>query len=162
MSRQSMQGKLRGKREVADVPEQRKKDKSLDSLINVRKQRIDRFERERNEAREAWRQLRVLLRAVKQRWRAALQEAMDYWRDARAGFLRMAITSGQFRKAKAVYERMQKQAAQLHLESREAVGPCKEARNEFFEARRRVMDANRQYEKICILRNEMKPAEGES
>ena len=42
-----MFGQLRPKREVIDVPERKVEDKSLDRLITVRKQRIDRYERER-------------------------------------------------------------------------------------------------------------------
>lgn len=156
MSAQALLGGRRGKREVIDIPEQKKKDKSLDGLIDVRKQRIDRLERERIEARHAWRDARARLRDVKQRWRCALQEATDHWRQARAAFLQMTTTSGQFRKAKGIYERLKTHAAQLHLECREAVAPCKATRTAFFEARRRVMDANRQYEKLGILRDELR------
>lgn len=156
MSIQALFGRSRTKREVIDVPEQKKKDKSLDDLINVRRQRIARLELERNEALQVWRDVRRALHDVKLRWRDALQDTKDYWQQARAEFFRMTTTSGQFRKAKAVYERMKKQAAQLHVEARESVQPCKVAREEFFESRRRVKDANRQYEKLSILRDEMR------
>lgn len=146
----------RSRREVLDVPEARVRDRSLDRLISVRKQRIDRFERECTEAREAWRAARLKLRELKARWRNALQEAKDFWRLARAEFFSMAITSGGFRKAKAIYERMKLQATQLHLECREAVLPCKDMRLEFFNARRRLLDANRQHEKLGMLRDEIR------
>ena len=155
-SGQSGLGQRRSKREVLDVPESKVQDRSLDRLISVRKQRIDRFERERTEAREAWRRARNELCAMKERWREAVQDAKDFWQQSRADFFSMAITSGGFRKAKAVYERMKKQAAQLHLEARESVRPCKATRLEFFDARRRLLDANRQHEKLGMLRDEIR------
>ncbi|MGZ5801332.1 MAG: hypothetical protein ACXWJZ_11945 [Burkholderiaceae bacterium] len=142
------------KREVIDVPEPGKQDKSLDKLIVVRKQRIERLERERVEARVAWRAERQALRTLKERWRKAVEAAQNGWQAARAEFFRMAMTSGQFRCAKAVYERMKEDAAQLHMECRAAVAPCKTKKTEFFEARRRVMDAHRQHEKLTMLRDE--------
>jgi len=156
LNAQRLSGLPRHRREVVDIPEQKRKDKSVDRLIDVRKQRIDRLERERIEARHVWREARVRLHERKQRWRAAVQEAQDIWQQARAAFFQMSATSGQFRKAKAVYERMKVQAQQLHLESREAVRPCKTTRTAFFDARRRVMEANRQYEKLGLLRDELR------
>lgn len=149
-------GRGRSQREVIDIPESRKQDGSIDKLILVRKQRIERLERERVEARLAWRASRQAMRDVKQRWRDALDAAHDFWKEARAGFFKMAVTSGEFRRAKATYERMKEDAAQLHLESREAVAPCKTARTEFFAARRRALDAHRQHEKLSLLRDELK------
>lgn len=153
---QSMLGGPRSKREVVDVPEARVMDRSLDRLILVRKQRIDRFERERSAALASWRAERVKLKELKVRWRAALREANRFWQEARAEFFSMTITSGSFRKAKAIYERMKLQASQLRLECREAVVPCKDARLEFFNARRRLLDANRQHEKLGMLRDEIR------
>lgn len=155
-AQQSIPGGRRSKREVIDVPEDKREDKSLDRLIVVRKQRIDRFERERNEARQAWRAARAELRATKQRWRDGVKEANEYWKEARAGFLSMTTTSGQFRRAKAVYERLKAHAAQLHLQAREAVAPCRSTREGFFQARRRVVEANRQQEKLVFLRDEVR------
>jgi hypothetical protein len=152
----SWTGRPRSQREVIDIPEPRKQDKSLDKLIVVRKQRIERLERERVEARLAWRETRQALHDIKQRWRDAVDAAQDFWQESRAGFFKMAITSGQFRRAKAMYERMKGEAEQLHLESREAVVPCKAARSEFFAARRRALDAYRQHEKLGILRDELR------
>ena len=45
----------RSKREVVDVAEPKVPDKRLDQLLHVRKQRLGRLERERNEARQLWR-----------------------------------------------------------------------------------------------------------
>lgn len=152
----SLIGRPRSQREVIDIHEPRKQDKSLDKLIVVRKQRIERLERERIEARAAWRETRQALREIKQRWRDAVDAAQDFWQEARAGFFKMTITSGQFRRAKAMYERMKADAAQLHLECREAVAPCKAARSEFFAARRRALDAYREHEKLGLLRDELR------
>lgn len=146
----------RSRREVIDMPEQKPIDKSLDKLIAVRKHRLNRLELECREMREQWRTARVALRERKMCWRSALQESKSHWNSAREEFFKMTTTSGQFRKAKAVYERMKAHAAQLHLESREAVIPCKAQRAAFFQVRRDVLNANRQQEKLCILRDEMR------
>jgi len=152
----SLIGRPRSQREVIDIPDARKQDRSVDQLIVVRKQRIERLERERVEARVAWRATRQALREMKERWRDAVDAAQDFWQESRAGFFKMAITSGQFRRAKAIYERMKEDAAQLHLESRDAVAPCKTARAEFFAARSRALDAYRQHEKLSLLRDELR------
>ncbi|HJV73237.1 MAG TPA: hypothetical protein VJ654_03370 [Noviherbaspirillum sp.] len=146
----------RPRREVIDVPEQKVQDQSLDKLLKVRKQRLERLERERKEAREAWRKQRVELHDQKQAWRDAVQAYKDFWQEARASFYRLNLTSGQFRKAKAIYERMKKDAAQSHVECLEAVARCKKGRTQFFEAKRRVLQAHRQQEKLGILRDEIR------
>jgi hypothetical protein len=71
----------------------------------------------------------------------------------------MATTSGQFRKAKAVYERMKEEAAQLHLACREAVEAAKDKRRLFFAARRRVFEARLQQEKLIMMRDEIRSAQ---
>lgn len=148
---------LRGRssqREVVELPEPRKPDTSLDKLIAVRRQRLERLERERGEARLAWRAARVALRTQRQGWRTARQETIDFWQQARQDFFSMTTTSGEFRRTKAVYLRMQTQVSQLLLECREAVLPCCASRATFFAARRRVREANLQCEKLSILRHE--------
>jgi hypothetical protein len=149
-------GKPRAKREVVDVPEPKPEDKSLDKLLNVRKQRIDRFERERREAREAWREKRQALRQAKLDWRAAKENAKEFWRQARAEFLGMVITSGQYQRAKAMYQRLKDEAAQQHLHCLEHAATCRAAVTEFFQARVRVLTANMQQEKLTILRDEVR------
>ncbi|MEN3296549.1 MAG: hypothetical protein V7642_5802 [Burkholderiales bacterium] len=143
-------------REVIDVPEARRQDKSLDMLLTLRKQRVDRFEQELRVARAAWRDQRAVLRDVKERRRKALQEAKGYWQEARTGFLSMATTSGEYRRAKAVYERMKETAAQLYLECLEEVGQCKSSRAAVFEAHKRLMDGQRQHEKLGMLCDEIR------
>ncbi|MFZ6773941.1 hypothetical protein ACO0LB_14615 [Undibacterium sp. SXout7W] len=143
------------KREVIDVLEPRKQDKRLDKLILVRKQRIDRSERERIEARTKWRESRQELRKLKEQWREAVEAAQDFWQKARSDFFKMTTTSGEFRHAKAVYLRMKEQASQLHLECRTAVQPCKACRSKYFDACRDVSEASRQHEKMKILRDEL-------
>jgi hypothetical protein len=156
LGRQAGFGKRRSRREVIDVLERKVEDKSLDKLLNVRKQRLDRFERERIEARQAWRKTRVELREAKERWRVAEQEAKDHWQQAREEFFRMATTSGEFRRAKGVYDRMKWEAKELKLACGEFVKRSKAARTAFFEARQRALDANRQQEKLGILRDEIR------
>lgn len=149
-------GKRRAKREVIEVFEPKVEDKSLDKLLNVRKQRLDRLERERISAREAWRKSREQLRDAKERWRTAVQDAHDYWVQARDEFFRMAMTSGDFRRAKGAYDRMKWEAKELRLACNEIVKRCKSTRTEFFEARQRALDANKQQEKLSILRDELR------
>ncbi|EJL88980.1 hypothetical protein PMI16_02128 [Herbaspirillum sp. CF444] len=148
-------GAPRGRREVADVAEPKVKDKRLDQLLHVRKQRLGRLERERNEAREAWRRQRQVLHDSKLRWRQAKNDTAQQWQQSRAQFLAMTITSGQFRKAKSVYERMKKETAQYYLECQNKLRVCREAGVRFFQARLQVLEVSRQQEKLTILRDEM-------
>ncbi|RZI42206.1 hypothetical protein EGT07_13355 [Herbaspirillum sp. HC18] len=149
-------GGRRVRREVVDIPERKVEDRSLDKLLHVRKQRIGRLERERNEAREMWRTCRDALHQAKTRWRTALKQAGEFWREAREDFFKMQMTSGEIRRAKATYTRMKVEASELRLACGEYVKRSKEAGTEFFEARKRVMDANKQQEKLTILRDEIK------
>lgn len=141
------------RREVADVPEPRPPDRRLDQLLHVRKQRLRRFERERNEARQAWRAERSDLAACKERWRHARDEAHAQWQAARTAFSQMTITSGDFKKAKAVYARMKQAASQLRVEWQECRQACRIAGAAFFAARQVVLEANRQQEKLGLLRD---------
>lgn len=152
-------GTRRGRREVVDVAERRAPDRRLDQLLHVRKQRLGRLERERNETRLAWRDRRRDANGLKGRWREAREQTQVQWAAARAAFSDMRITSGEFRKARAVYERMRKEAAQLHVDSQQAMRACRAAGADFFEARRRVMEADRQQEKLGVLRDELRTAE---
>lgn len=149
-------GKPKSKREPVEVAEPKPQDKSLDKLLGVRKQRLDRLERERKDAHAALQESRATLRTKKQEWRDTLQGAKDYWVQARKEFLSMATTSGQYQRAKGVYERMKQHAADLRLACLEAYGACKEARTAFHEARDRAVTANRQQEKLTIMRDEIR------
>jgi len=146
----------RGKREVVDVPEPRNPDQSLARLLHVRKQRLGRLERERNEARQQWRDGRAALRERKEERRQAVSAATGFWQEARDNFLQMATTSGDLRKAKATYERMKKDAARRYLAWREELARCDAAQRAFFDAMARVLAANRQQEKLGILNDELR------
>lgn len=155
-------GCKRSKREPVDVVEKKKEDKSLDKLIGVRHQRLDRLEFERIEARQQWRQQRTLLRQEKQGWSDAVAAAQDYWQQARAGFFKMATSSGQFRQSKAVYERLKQATALLRQQARRTVTVCRAAGRAFFDANQQLSEARRQLEKLSILRDEIRaqqPAE---
>jgi len=148
-----------GLREVADVPEARPPDRRLDQLMHVRKQRLSRFERERNEAREDWRARRRDLAALKRRWCGARDAAQAQWQAARAAFSDMVITSGEFKKAKAVYERMKREASQLRVTWQEKRQACRAAGAVFFAARLVVLQAQRQQEKLGMLRDAVRAEE---
>lgn len=156
MASQSSFGGRRSKREPVDVPERKPEDKSLDKLLHVRKQRLDRLERERREARESWRACRAELRETKEQWREKRQEATDFWARSRNEFFTMTISSGHFRKAKAVYERMKAEAADMRVACLEQARASRQAGHAFFEARLRVLQANRQQEKLTVLRDEIR------
>ena len=149
-------GGRQAKREVIDVPEKRPQDKTVDVLHRVRKQRLDRFEQERLQARTQWREARADLREAKQSWRQAKQDAKDFWQEARAGFFGMVTTSGEFRRAKATYQRMKDAAAQRYVECLDVVKRCKETRSGFFEAGVRLREGQREYEKLGMLREELR------
>ncbi|AIY39670.1 hypothetical protein LT85_0510 [Collimonas arenae] len=149
-------GRKRSKRELIDVAERKKEDKSLDKLIAVRRQRLDRMEFERLEARQQWRQQRARLRQEKQGWSDAVAQAQAYWQQARAGFFKMTTSSGQFRQSKAVYERLQQAAALLLQQAWQTVAACRVAGRAFFDANQQLSEARRQLEKLSILRDEIR------
>lgn len=144
------------RREVIDVPETTRADKSMDMLLKLRKQRIERFEQERRAARVEWRRQRTELRDLKERRRQALQDARDFWQRAREQFFSMVTTSGEYRKAKAIYERMKQRAAELYENCQDAVRRCRTSRTAFFDACKALNDARRQHEKLGMLRDEIR------
>ncbi len=146
------------RREPVDVPEPRKPDRQLDQLIAVRTHRISTFERARLRARQTWRLERAGLRRAAQDWRDAVEQAKECWEEARAEFFAMRSTSGEFRRGKAVYERMKRDAAELQSMAVQAVDPCRDARRAFFTARDQLREAQRQQEKLSILRDQIKLA----
>ncbi len=146
----------RSRREVTEVAEPKRPDRSLDQLLHVRKQRLGRLERERSSARENWRASRQALHDYKLRKREAMQKAAQFWLESRAQFLRMTITTGQFHVAKARHARMKEEAASLNLRCQEAVRTSRLAGARFFEALAEARRAQRQQEKLGIMRDELK------
>lgn len=149
-------GGRRSKREPIELREPKREDKSIDMLISVRKNRVSRFERELSQAREEWREARTGLREAKLKWREAVEAAREEWRAAREQFFRMNTTSGQFRTAKAIYDRMKAQASQLHLEAKQSAQTCRDLGRNFFEAKKRLAEVRRQQEKLSMLRDELR------
>lgn len=125
-------------------------------LVGIRKHLLARCEQEQRDARDAWRKARSELHDLKCRWRQALEDAKQQWIAARAEFFQMRTTSGQFKRHKAVYQRMKDAAAQLHLDAREAVPVCREAGRVFFVAVRRVAEAKMKQEKLNFMREELR------
>lgn len=149
-------GPAKAKREPVEVLEPKPLDKSLDKLLGVRKQRLDRLERERRETREEWKRCREEFRQKKLDWRKAVEDSKEFWVKARKEFLSMTTTSGQYQRAKATYERMKQSAADMRVTCLESLSGCKSARTAFFSARERVLAANRQQEKLTIIRDEIR------
>jgi hypothetical protein len=144
------------RREVVDVAEPKKPDRRLDKLAHVRKQRLRRYERERNEKCEIWRRQRHELKKKRQLWRTQQQQAVQFWEEQRQAFFAMTISSGNFRAAKFTYQRMLAQAAQTHLEAREQAQRCRQDGKVFFAALRQVRQARLQQEKLDFMRDELR------
>ncbi len=139
------------RREAVEVAEPKRQDKRLPKLINVHKRRLERMERECIAARNQWRNQRMTVGEIKQRWRDAKQEAIDFWMQSRAEFFRMEITSGKFRTAKAVYERKKLDAEKIHLQAREAAIVARDAGHNYFESKRLLREGHLRGEKLTIL-----------
>jgi hypothetical protein len=157
MSARRAEGKRR--REAVDVAEPRVPDRTIERLLGVRKHRLERFERERRDAREHWRGQRAALRLDKLAWRAARAAAAAHWQQARARFFAMDIDSRQFRAAQGGYERMKRDTAQRLLAWRDQAGACRVAGAAFFAAQHQLKQARRQQEKLDILREHIKEME---
>ncbi|CDG82300.1 hypothetical protein [Janthinobacterium agaricidamnosum] len=149
-----MNGRAAGRqREVVDVAEPRKPDRTLDGVINVRKQRSERMEREQREALAAWRELRMGLRAYKLVWRQSVLDAQQFWQHSRADFFAMRTSSGEFFNARRVYTKMRGISDQALLAWREALLPCRQAGRVFFEAKLAVRLARLNQEKLSMVRD---------
>lgn len=146
----------RVRKEAIDVPEEPRKDRSLDQLIQVHEHRLQRLERERKNARNAWRETRRTLTQLKEQWRNALQESQTYWQNARTRFFAMQITSGEFRRSKAVYERLKQDAAELKAGAVDHVSVCRDTKKGFFSACQMLKAAYLHIEKLKTLRDEMR------
>ncbi|NRR30410.1 hypothetical protein HSX11_09425 [Oxalobacteraceae bacterium] len=149
----------RAQREVVDGPEARPPERGLEQLLGVRRQRLERLERERREVRAHWRALRLALRETRQRWRAALCDAEEDWRKAQGQFFGMLGTSGQFRSARQAYQDRRDEAGALRLACREHAAGARSAGRDFFAVRRRVGEARLRQEKLTMLRDALRLAE---
>ena len=141
----------RTRREAVEVAEPKRQDTSLPRLISVHKRRVDVMERECIAARSAWRAERATVGHIKQQWRDAKQDAIDFWATSRAEFFRMEITSGKFRTAKAAYERKKLDAEKIHLEAHEAALRARDAGGYYFDCKRRLQAGHLRSEKLTIL-----------
>lgn len=147
-------GKTRA-REIAEFSALRKPDTDLGQLISLRKLRIDRLEHEHNELRVKLQQAKSELHVKKMRWRAAVRASFEFWQSARQEFFMMSTTSGQFRQAKARYERMKKDASQKRLECIELLRPCLEKRKDFFLTKKNLNEARHQHEKLLLMQEQL-------
>lgn len=141
----------RPRREAVEVAEPKRQDKRLPKLINVHKRRLERMERECIAARSLWRAERDTVGEIKQQWRDAKQEAIEFWAESRAEFFRMEITSGKFRTAKAVYERKKLDAEKIHLQACEAALSARDAGRAYFESKQLLRAGHLRAEKLTIL-----------
>ncbi|MFB9241750.1 hypothetical protein IV454_18925 [Massilia antarctica] len=147
------------RREPVEVAEARVPDRTIERLLGVRKQRLERLERERLQAREHWRQRRGAQRLAKLAWREARHSAAAHWQRARQQFFAMETDSRQFRAAQGGYERMKRATGQRLLAWRESAGASRAAGAAFFVAHRHLREVRRQLEKLDILRAHIKAME---
>ncbi|HEY8608145.1 MAG TPA: hypothetical protein VIM12_13605 [Noviherbaspirillum sp.] len=156
MMRAQEAGRRTARREAPEIREPKAEDRNLVLLQRLRRQRVERYEQERMRAKAEWRRQRMALRDLKQRRREAQREAKEYWQRAREEFIGMTITSGQYRRAKTIYERMKEIAAQRYLDCQEAVAHCRLRRSGYFAACLQLQQAQRQHEKLEMFRQELR------
>ena len=143
-------------REVQDVPEPVRKDCPLDKLVRIRRQRIEKSERDCLRARQHWRECRRQLRQQSQGSKDAESRAQQCWKKARKDFFDMSISSGQFKKAKAVFKKMQATAAEMRALAHAAVDESKLARTAYFKAKVNLAEARKQAEKLDLMSEELR------
>ena len=143
------------RREPVAVEEPRPPERRLDGLLALRGHRVTRLEQERLKARSHWRTQRAALRAAIEGWRAADRRAGTEWEQARQAFFAMSCSSGQFRAARAAFERMQREAAILRGGACQAAAACRQAGRAYFGARASYRGAQRQQEKLQAVRAEL-------
>ncbi|MCH8621953.1 hypothetical protein [Undibacterium sp. TS12] len=73
----------------------------------------------------------------------------------------MSISSGQFRAAKAAFKKMQAAAAEMRTLARAAVKESRFARVAYFRARTSLAEARKQAEKLDLMIEELRRADGQ-
>lgn len=148
----------RAVREPVEVPEPRRRDLTMDRLVAVRGQRLERYERERLVAQSAWRAARARLREHKLATRGLRAAADAQWQQARRDFFAMAIGSAAYQGARGAYARMRGLAAAELLAWREAHRAARQAGAAYAAARAVLRQARRAQEKLTLLRDEARRA----
>ena len=149
------------RREPVEVDEPRAKNRQLDPLLALRRHRVTRLEQERLQARARWRAQRGALRDAIASWRAASAHAGAEWQQARQAFFAMSCTSGQFRAARAAFERMQREAAALRAGACVAAANGRQAGRAFFGAMAIYRQAQRQQEKLQAVCDQLLQESGD-
>lgn len=144
------------RREPVEVAEPVRPDRRLAELGRLRGLRTGAAEREQQVLRGAWRGQRAALRTAIAAWRAAEERLHKEWQEARAAFFAMRSSSGQFRAAKAVYERARRDSALARAAAQGQAGECRDAGRRFFEACERLRAARKRQEKLAMLDQELK------
>lgn len=155
----SLNGRLR--QEAYDVPEPVRKDCPLEKLVRIRRQRIEKSERDCLRARQYWRECRLQLRQKNQGSKEAESRAQQCWQQARRDFFDMSISSGQFRAAKAAFKKMQAAAAEMRVLARAAAKESRLARVAYFRARTTLAEVRKQAEKLDLMSEELRRADGQ-
>lgn len=143
------------RREPVEVAEPARPDRRLAELGVLRGLRTAGAERLQQAMRGAWRRERAALRVAIEAWRAAERRTHREWSEARAAFFAMRSTSGQFRAAKARYERARADSALQAAAARGAVPGCRAAGRRFFAACAALAAARKRQEKLALLEQEL-------
>ncbi|AWL03531.1 hypothetical protein ACFOHT_05675 [Massilia oculi] len=144
------------RREPVDVKDPARPDPRMAELGRLRQLRTASAEREQLARRAAWRTARAALHAAVAAWRAGEARTMRDWQDARAAFFAMRCSGGQFRAAKAAYERGRREGAVARAAAQEQVGACRADGRRYFAAGEEVRRARKRQEKLRILDGELR------
>ena len=146
----------RHRREPVDLPEPARPDPRMGELGRLRALRTAGAEREQLALRKRWRQERAALRQAVEAWRAGERRTRDDWQAARAAFFAMQCSGGQFRAAKAAYERGRQGGALARAAAQEQAAGCRASGRRFFAAGEALRQARKRQEKLRILDQELK------
>lgn len=143
------------RREPVELPEPARPDPRLAELGRLRALRSASAERQQQALRAAWRRERAALHEATGAWREADRRAHHEWGEARAAFFAMRSTSGQFRAAKARYERACADSALQRAALHQAVDACRVAGRSFFAACAALRAARKRQETFALLEQEL-------
>lgn len=144
------------RREPVDVPDPARPDPRMAELGRLRTLRTASAERAQLAQRGVWRAARESLRAQVAAWRAGEEKTLQDWLDARAAFFAMRCSGGQFRAAKAAYERGRREGTLARAAAREQAGVCRSDGRRYFAAGEEVRRARKRQEKLRILDQELR------
>lgn len=146
----------RQRREPVDLADPARPDPRMAELGRLRTLRTASAEREQLALRGAWRAARQGLHAAITAWRAGERQTQHDWQEARAAFFAMRCSGGQFRAAKAAYERGRREGALARAAALAQAADCRADGRRYFAAGDAVRQARKREEKLRILDGELR------